>query len=98
MFEKYVTKPEHIQAIKITLKNIEEVADLIGGRVTYSNELSNICLEYPTLASETFVVLVGDYLVKDSMQRLSAVKSAEFEEEFEKIKDPFYIPYDHRDL
>lgn len=97
MFKKYVTKPERVEAIKITMSNIEDVAKEIGGRVNTDSE-SGVSLEYPSLSKELFVVLLGDYLTKDSDGRLSAVAAEEFEDEFKRYENPYRPPYTHSDF
>lgn len=64
-FEEWVSKPEHIEVIKVTRKNVEKLAKkLVNGVVDISyvdGKLSSMRIDH--IGSQNIRVESGDYLV-----------------------------------
>lgn len=85
---KYRKKPVTIEAIKLTLENINDVCKFIGNvrSAGFDDTFTECFIEIPTLEGNMFAKS-GDYIIKGVKGEFYPCKPDIFEMTYEKVED-----------
>ncbi|ASR80128.1 hypothetical protein PQB77_gp69 [Arthrobacter phage Correa] len=100
--QQYHRKPEPVEAVKISLENVEEVASWCGGNVFQDSKPTDptdirTAVVFPTLMGGVEAPL-GFYLVKNAKGAFSKVSASAFEQEYNVVEtpsDPEFVEEEH---
>ncbi|AXH44204.1 hypothetical protein SEA_GOCRAZY_67 [Arthrobacter phage GoCrazy] len=94
--QQYHRKPEPVEAVKISLENVDEVASWCGGNIFQDVKPSDptdvrTSVVFPTLMGGVEAPL-GFYLVKNAKGAFSKVSAEAFEKEYNVVESPSTEP------